>query len=51
VQVTRDLPRLNAVEQEAYDLLRDQRLGRNLRLEQELIPQHLLTAALPAVPY
>jgi hypothetical protein len=50
VQVTRELPLLNAVEKEAYDLLRDQRLGRNLRLEQELIPQYLLTAALHAVP-
>lgn len=46
VQVTRDLPLLAASEQEAYDLLRDQRLGRNLRLEQEHIPQHLLTDAL-----
>lgn len=42
VQVTRDLPLLDPAEREAYDLLRDQRLGRNLRLEQELIPQHLL---------
>jgi hypothetical protein len=46
VQVTRDLPLLCTVEREAYDLLRDQRWGRNLRLEQELIPQHLLTGAL-----
>lgn len=46
VQVTRDLPLLCTVEKEAYDLLRDQRWGRNLRLEQELIPPHLLTGAL-----
>lgn len=32
----------NPAESEAHDLLRDQRLGRNLRLEQELIPQHLV---------
>jgi hypothetical protein len=50
VQVTRELPLLSAVEKEAYDLLRDQRLGRNLRLEQELIPQHLLTEALRGLP-
>lgn len=46
VQVTRDLPLLAAEEKEAYDLLRDQRLARNVRLEQELIPQHLVDDAL-----
>lgn len=46
VQVIRDLPLLVAGEKEAYDVLRDQRLQRNLRLEQELIPPHLVDEAL-----
>ena len=36
--ITRDLPRLTREEQRLYDDLRDQRLGKNLRLEQERIP-------------
>ena len=36
-QTLRDLPRLNVEERALYDDLRDNRLGRNLRLEQERI--------------
>lgn len=46
VQVTRDLPLLSDAEKVAYDVLRDQRLGRNVRLEQELIPERLVEEAL-----
>ena len=42
----RDLPRLSSDEQQLYNDLRDQRLGKNLRLEQEQIPFHLLQRAL-----
>jgi hypothetical protein len=35
--LSRDLPRLDREEAETYDALRDMRLGRNVRLEQELI--------------
>jgi len=35
--VNRDLPRLHRDEAQAYDALRDMRLGANVRLEQELI--------------
>ena len=35
--LSRDLPRLNREEAEVYDALRDMRLGRNVRLEQEMI--------------
>ena len=42
----RDLPRLSSDEQQLYNDLRDQRLGNNLRLEQERIPFHLLQRAL-----
>jgi len=46
VQAIRDLPLLSVAEREAYDLLRDQHLGRNVRLEQEFVPQSLLEQAL-----
>ena len=35
--IDRDLPRLTAAERALYDDLRDHRIGRNLRLEQEHI--------------
>ncbi len=45
----RDLPHLTVDEQHLYDDLRDQRLGRNLRLEQERIPFHQLQKALERI--
>lgn len=42
----RDLPRLNAQEQTLYNDLRDNRIGPNLRLEQERIPFSRLQQAL-----
>lgn len=45
----RDLPRLNAVEQALYDDLRDNRIRRNLRLEQERIGFGRIESALAAL--
>ena len=45
-QTLRDLPRLNREEQALYDDLRDNRLRRNLRLEQEKIGFGWVQAAL-----
>ena len=42
----RDLPRLTSDEEALYNDLRDQRLGKNLRLEQERIPFQQLERAL-----
>lgn len=47
--ITRDLPRLTSDEQQLYNDLRDQRLGNNLRLEQERIPFHQLQRALDQI--
>lgn len=47
--LNRNLPRLTANEQALYSNLRDQRFGKNLRLEQEHIAFHLLTDALNAL--
>lgn len=44
--VTRDLPRLDAAEAALYDALRDHRLGRAVRLEQEAIGYGWARAAL-----
>ena len=35
--MSRDLPRLDGVEADVYDALRNMTLGRNVRLEQEMI--------------
>ena len=43
---SRDLCRLSQEEKALYDDLRDQRLGKNLRLEQERIHFHYVLAAL-----
>ncbi|MBN8477188.1 Wadjet anti-phage system protein JetD domain-containing protein, partial [Sulfuritalea sp.] len=48
-QTLRDLPRLNAEEGALYDDLRDNRLRRNLRLEQERIGFGWIEAALAAL--
>ena len=48
--ILRDLPRLTRQERELYDDLRDNRLGRNLRLEQERIGFGWLESALAALP-
>ena len=48
-QTLRDLPRLNAEEGALYDDLRDNRLRRNLRLEQERIGFGWVEAALAAL--
>lgn len=45
----RDLPRLTPDEQSLYNDLRDQRLSKNLRLEQERIAFHLLESTLKHV--
>jgi hypothetical protein len=45
-QVTRDLPRLTSDEHALYDDLRDNRLRKNLRLEQERVGFHCLADAL-----
>jgi hypothetical protein len=42
----RDLGQLSTAESALYDDLRDNRIGHNLRLEQELISYHWLTSAL-----
>lgn len=42
----RDLPHLTPDERAVYDSLRDNRLGKNVRLEQERIPFTQLQAAL-----
>lgn len=48
-QTTRDLPRLNRDEQEIYNDLRDHRLSKNLRLEQERVGFDLVGSALRAL--
>lgn len=48
-QILRDLPRLNREEQALYDDLRDNRLRKNLRLEQEKIGFGWVEAALKKV--
>ena len=48
-QTLRELPRLNAEEGALYNDLRDNRLGRNLRLEQERIGFGRVEAALAAL--
>lgn len=48
-QTLRDLPRLNADEAALYDDLRDNRLGKNLRLEQERIGFSWVEAVLSAM--
>jgi hypothetical protein len=48
-QTLRDLPRLNAEEGALYDDLRDNRLRRNLRLEQERIGFGWVEVALAAL--
>lgn len=48
--VTRDLPRLTRDEYALYDDLRDHRIRRNLRLEQERVGFGWLNAALTRVP-
>lgn len=48
-QVTHDLPRLRADEQALYDDLRDNRIQRNLRLEQEYIGYRWMQAALQTI--
>lgn len=45
----RDLPRLTPAEQALYDNLREYRLHKNLRLEQECIGFEWLKAALAAL--
>ena len=47
---SRDLPRLTAAERALYDELRDNRLGQNLRLEQERIGFAWVESALAALP-
>ena len=44
--LNRDLPRLTPDEQTLYNELRDQRLGKSLRLEQERIPFYRVETAL-----
>jgi hypothetical protein len=46
----RDLPRLTPPEQALYDELRDNRLRKNLRLEQERIGFDWVRASLPSLP-
>jgi hypothetical protein len=48
-QSLHDLPRLNAEERMLFDDLRDNRIRRNLRLEQELIGFGWVEAALRAI--
>jgi hypothetical protein len=48
-QTLRDLPRLNEEERALYDDLRDNRLGRNLRLEQERIGFGWVEEAIEAI--
>lgn len=48
-QVTRDLPRLTEAERALFDALRDNRLRKGLRLEQERVGFQWLKAALAAV--
>ena len=48
--INRDLPRLTQDEQSLYNDLRDQQLGKNLRLEQERIAFHFLESALANLP-
>jgi len=48
-QTLRELPRLNAEEGALYDDLRDNRLRRNLRIEQERIGFGWVEAALAAL--
>jgi hypothetical protein len=48
--LVRDLPRLNAEESALYDALRDQQLGTNVRLEQELIAFGWVRQSLTALP-
>ena len=48
-QTQRDLPRLNADERSLYDDLRDNRIRKNLRLEQERISYSWVTNALEMV--
>jgi hypothetical protein len=48
-QTLRDLPRLNAQEQALFNDLRDNRLRKNLRLEQERIGFGWVEAALAAL--
>jgi len=45
----RDLPRLTAAESALYDELRDNRIRKNLRLEQERIGFRWVTAAVSAL--
>jgi hypothetical protein len=47
--ILRDLTRLTPPEQSLYDDLRDNRLGRNIRLEQERIAFHRVESALAAI--
>ena len=49
MSLKRDLPRLTPDEQSLYNDLRDQRLSKNLRLEQERIAFHLLESTLKHV--
>lgn len=49
-QTLRDLPRLTPAESALYDDLRDNRLGRNVRLEQERVGFAWVTVALAALP-
>ncbi len=49
-QTLRDLPRLTPTESALYDDLRDNRLRRNLRLEQERVGFDWVQAALAALP-
>jgi hypothetical protein len=48
-QTLRDLPRLNHEERALYDNLRDNRLGKNVRLEQERIGFGWVESALVAL--
>ena len=48
-QANRDLPRLTKDEQALYDELRDNRIRRHLRLEQEMIGFGHVNAALSAL--
>jgi len=47
--VTHDLPRLTAAECALFDELRDNRIRKGLRLEQERIGFHWVTAAVQAI--
>ncbi len=49
-QVVHDLPRLTEVERALFDDLRDNRIRRNLRLEQEMIGFGMVRAALANIP-